>query len=146
MGWGGLNATAHHNDAWYVHSHPPCLRGRKDFKQKKIVSARVDYCQYHAAMLQVAMSLFGADCYAYGLLAMGCCDIVAEADMKPYDYLALVPIVEGAGGVITDWEGDPLTWQPGSSGLGKYQGGMPAVRKFVGVIYGWLCHRKTLYY
>ena len=73
-------------------------------------------------MLQVAMTVFGADCYAYGLLAMGCCDLVAEADMKPYDYLALVPVVEGAGGVVSDWEGDPLTWQPGLDGLKKHQG------------------------
>ncbi len=51
---------------------------------------------------------YGAHCYAYGLLASGHVDLVAEADMAPYDYLALVPIVAGAGGVITDWEGRPL--------------------------------------
>jgi fructose-1,6-bisphosphatase/inositol monophosphatase family enzyme len=34
---------------------------------------------------------------------MGLCDLVAEADLKPYDYMALVPIITGAGGVITDW-------------------------------------------
>ena len=36
---------------------------------------------------------------------MGFCDIVCEADMKPFDYMALVPIIEGAGGQITDWNG-----------------------------------------
>lgn len=50
------------------------------------------------------MPLYGCDCYAYGLLAMGFVDLVVEATMQPYDYLALVPIIEGAGGVITDWE------------------------------------------
>ena len=46
---------------------------------------------------------FGADCYAYGLLACGFIDLVLEASLKPYDFCAMVPIVEGAGGVATDW-------------------------------------------
>ncbi|HEX9809360.1 MAG TPA: histidinol-phosphatase [Alphaproteobacteria bacterium] len=61
----------------------------------------------------VRHALYGADCYAYGLLASGHTDLVVEADLKPYDYLALVPIVEGAGGIITDWEGRPLTLDSG---------------------------------
>ena len=51
----------------------------------------------------VRMPMYGCDCYAYGLLALGLCDVVAEADLKPYDYMALVPIVTGAGGIMTDW-------------------------------------------
>ena len=51
---------------------------------------------------------FGADCYAYGLLASGYIDVVMEADMKAYDLMALVPVVEGAGGIITDWDGKPI--------------------------------------
>jgi inositol-phosphate phosphatase/L-galactose 1-phosphate phosphatase/histidinol-phosphatase len=38
--------------------------------------------------------MYGCDCYAYGLLAAGHCDLVVEADLKPYDYMALVPIIE----------------------------------------------------
>lgn len=57
---------------------------------------------------KVRTPLYGCDCYAYGLLSMGFTDIVCEADMKPFDYMALVPIVEGAGGVITDWNGKPI--------------------------------------
>jgi myo-inositol-1(or 4)-monophosphatase len=53
------------------------------------------------------MSRFGGDCYAYGLLAMGFVDLVVEARLKPWDIQALIPIVEGAGGVITDWKGGP---------------------------------------
>ena len=53
---------------------------------------------------QVRTPLYGCDCYAYGLLSAGFCDLVVEADMKPYDYMALVPIVEGAGGIMTDWK------------------------------------------
>jgi inositol-phosphate phosphatase / L-galactose 1-phosphate phosphatase / histidinol-phosphatase len=52
---------------------------------------------------------FGADCYAYGLLASGFIDLVIEASLKPYDFSAMLPIVEGAGGFASDWRGAPLT-------------------------------------
>ena len=60
--------------------------------------------------------LYGCDCYAYGLLASGHCDVVCEADLKPYDYLAHVPIIQGAGGVVTGWKGEPLRWKPPADG------------------------------
>jgi inositol-phosphate phosphatase / L-galactose 1-phosphate phosphatase / histidinol-phosphatase len=56
----------------------------------------------------VKLTRFGADCYAYGLVAAGFVDLVLEASLKPYDFCAMVPIVEGAGGVATDWRGSPL--------------------------------------
>ena len=56
--------------------------------------------------------LYGGDCYNYGLLASGFCDLVVEASMGPYDYLAQVPIIQGAGGVITDWEVESLPASP----------------------------------
>lgn len=49
------------------------------------------------------------DCYAYGLLARGARDLVVDAGLKPYDILALVPIIEAAGGSISTWEGNPVT-------------------------------------
>jgi len=52
---------------------------------------------------------YGADCYAYGLVALGFVDLVVEASNKPYDFCAMPPIVEGAGGIATDWRGAPLT-------------------------------------
>ncbi len=57
---------------------------------------------------QVGMRRFGGDCYVYGLLASGHVDLVFEMNLHPYDYMALIPVVEGAGGVITDWSGRPL--------------------------------------
>jgi myo-inositol-1(or 4)-monophosphatase len=51
---------------------------------------------------------WGGDCYAYGLLALGQIDIVAERDLKIWDWAALVPVVEGAGGRIVDWHGNAL--------------------------------------
>ena len=56
----------------------------------------------------VKLTRFGADCYAYGLLAAGFIDLVLEASLKPYDFCAMVPIVEGAGGIATDWQGSAL--------------------------------------
>jgi myo-inositol-1(or 4)-monophosphatase len=54
------------------------------------------------------MSRFGGDCYAYGLLAMGFMDAVIESALQSWDIQALIPIVEGAGGVVTTWTGgDP---------------------------------------
>lgn len=53
--------------------------------------------------------LYGGDCYNYGLLASGHVDIVIEAGLKLHDFAALVPVVEGAGGHISDWNGEPLT-------------------------------------
>ena len=51
---------------------------------------------------------WGGDCYAYGLLALGCIDIVAECDLKIWDWAALLPVIEGAGGRMTDWDGASL--------------------------------------
>jgi len=51
---------------------------------------------------------WGGDAYAYGLLALGQIDVVAECSLKPWDWAALGPVVEAAGGVVTDWEGNPL--------------------------------------
>jgi len=48
---------------------------------------------------------YGTDCYAYGLCALGFVDAVVEASLKPYDFCALIPIIEGAGGIVTDWQG-----------------------------------------
>lgn len=62
---------------------------------------------YDNLMSQLRMSRFGGDCYAYCMLARGFVDLVVEADLQPYDIQALIPIVEGAGGVITNWRGEP---------------------------------------
>ena len=52
--------------------------------------------------------VYGGDCYNYGLLAGGHLDIVCEAGLAIHDYAALVPVVEGAGGTMSDWQGNPL--------------------------------------
>lgn len=54
------------------------------------------------------MTIYGGDCYAYGLLSSGFVDLVVEPNLKPWDYCALVPIVSSAGGLMTDWRGREL--------------------------------------
>ncbi len=54
------------------------------------------------------MIVYGGDCYNYGLLASGHLDVVCEAGLELFDFAALVPIVEGAGGMMCDWSGEPL--------------------------------------
>jgi len=53
------------------------------------------------------LSRYGGDCYAYCMVAAGFADLVIETNLKPHDIVALIPIIEGAGGVITNWEGGP---------------------------------------
>lgn len=57
----------------------------------------------------VGHTCYGGDAYNYGLLAAGFLDLVAEAGLAPHDFCALVPVIEGAGGIITDWAGAPMT-------------------------------------
>lgn len=63
---------------------------------------------------RVAQVTWGGDCYAHGLLSLGLIDLVAETTYRIWDWAALVPIIEGAGGTITDWSGHPL--RPGADG------------------------------
>ena len=62
----------------------------------------------------VRFPVYGGDCYGYGLLAMGRVDLIVEADLDVHDFMALVPVIEGAGGLVTDWQGAALT--PASDG------------------------------
>jgi histidinol phosphatase-like enzyme (inositol monophosphatase family) len=62
----------------------------------------------------VRRNYWGGDCYAHGLLALGQIDVIAECTMKLWDWAALVPVVEGAGGRVTDWSGRTL--RPGGDG------------------------------
>jgi myo-inositol-1(or 4)-monophosphatase len=54
----------------------------------------------------VRLSRYGGDCYAYCMLAAGHVDLVIETELKPYDVLPLIPIIEGAGGVVTTWDNE----------------------------------------
>jgi inositol-phosphate phosphatase/L-galactose 1-phosphate phosphatase/histidinol-phosphatase len=64
--------------------------------------------RHEALTKRVKLFRWGGDCYAYGLLAAGHVDLVVENSLKLYDFAALVPVVKGAGGLITDWKGKEL--------------------------------------
>ena len=55
----------------------------------------------------VKLMRYGGDCYSYCMLASGCIDLVVEAGLSAYDIQALIPIIEHAGGVVSDWQGNP---------------------------------------
>ena len=94
----------------------PCkASGLEDLAQARLASTNVDMFEgadvqrYEALTREVWFRNFGGDLYLYLMVASGHLDLVVEAQLAPYDILALVPIVEGAGGVISDWNGEPLT-------------------------------------
>ena len=82
-------------DAWLSATSPDMFKGKHETAFKQLAG-------------KVKFPLYGGDCYSYGLLASGFSDIICEATMQPYDYCALVPIIEGAGGKISNWAGEPL--------------------------------------
>ena len=68
-----------------------------------------DAVRFNAVRSRVRMTRFGGDCYGYCLLAAGFVDLIVEAGLKAYDVVALVPIIEAAGGLVTTWDGAPAT-------------------------------------
>lgn len=65
--------------------------------------------RFRSLAIQAKRRRYGGDCYQYGLMTLGGFEIVIEHTMKPHDYMALVPVVESAGGTVSDWSGEPLT-------------------------------------
>jgi inositol-phosphate phosphatase / L-galactose 1-phosphate phosphatase / histidinol-phosphatase len=64
--------------------------------------------RFEALSARAALRRFGGDCYLYGMLAGGHCDLVIEVQLKPHDFMAAIPVVGGAGGRTSDWRGAPL--------------------------------------
>jgi myo-inositol-1(or 4)-monophosphatase len=62
---------------------------------------------FEALESNARLTRFGGDCYSYCMLAAGHIDLVIESGLQPYDIVALIPIIEGAGGVVSDWQGGP---------------------------------------
>lgn len=92
-----------------------CARSTESLDKATVYTTTVDMFdevsgkQADALTKSCQFRVFGGDCYSYGLLASGYNDMVCEADLKPYDYFALMAVVAGAGGIITDWQGNQLT-------------------------------------
>jgi inositol-phosphate phosphatase/L-galactose 1-phosphate phosphatase/histidinol-phosphatase len=118
---GGLAMPAL-NEIWYAdRSGPAQLNGNpcrvsacRELKQANILTTSPDF--FNAEELKQFKRLcehtrylrYGGDCYTYAMLAGGWVDLVVESGLYAFDYLPLVPIVEQAGGVISDWQGNAL--------------------------------------
>lgn len=93
------------------------VRTRQAARLEDIAIASTSHAYFTTAQAQAYRRLcdhtvsasLGGDAYAYAMLASGHLGAVVDVAMKPYDYCALAPVVQGAGGVITDWKGRPLT-------------------------------------
>ena len=94
-------ACARIEDAQLFSTDPALFEGseRAAFERVRQIARRVRY---------------GADCYAYGLVASGWADLVVECDLDATDFMALAPVIDGAGGALRDWRGGAIT--PASNG------------------------------
>jgi len=132
--WGTLIALTRRGDAIYGMMHQPFTRehftgdgaaaryrgpaGDRDLRTRACATVKEAVLLTTSPLLMresdrrcferveraVRLSRYGGDCYAYCVLAAGHADLVIETEIKPHDVLALIPIIEGAGGVITTWE------------------------------------------
>ena len=112
------------NERWVgAAGHPTTFNGRpaqaracRSLAEATLASSGPQYFSQHdgdhfmalAAKTAHKRMLFGGDCYNYALLASGHIDLVVEAGLKLHDFAALIPVITGSGGMMSDWSGDPL--------------------------------------
>ena len=77
------------------------------FTTSPLLMNEADRATFQGVEKHVRLTRYGGDCYSYCMLAAGHLDLVIETELKPYDIAALIPIVTGAGGIVTTWEGKP---------------------------------------
>ena len=110
----GERWLAHGDEPTTLNGRPVRVRACEGTAQATVYTSGLEYWRDDARAAfdrlyeRCRLMRFSADCYAVGLLACGFVDLVVEAGMHPHDYAALVPIVENAGGVVTDFAGRPL--------------------------------------
>jgi myo-inositol-1(or 4)-monophosphatase len=77
------------------------------FTTSPLLMNAADRASFKKVEDKVKLSRYGGDCYAYCMLAAGQIDLVIETELKPHDIVALIPIIVGAGGIVTTWENGP---------------------------------------
>jgi len=77
------------------------------FTTSPLLMDRNDRAAFGKLEDKVKLSRYGGDCYAYCMLAAGLIDLIVETEIKPHDIVAIIPIIAGAGGLITTWENGP---------------------------------------
>jgi histidinol phosphatase-like enzyme (inositol monophosphatase family) len=83
------------------------LKEATSFTTSPLLMNTADRTAFSRIEAEVRLTRYGGDCYSYCMLAAGHLDLVVETELKPYDIAALIPIVTGAGGIVTTWEGKP---------------------------------------
>jgi myo-inositol-1(or 4)-monophosphatase len=83
------------------------LKEATSYTTSPLLMSEADRAIFGRIEKAVRLSRYGGDCYSYCMLAAGHLDLVVETELKPYDIAALIPIITGAGGVVTNWEGGP---------------------------------------
>jgi myo-inositol-1(or 4)-monophosphatase len=87
---------------------PPCdLAQAIVFTTFPEVGSPAEGAAFKAVSQRARLTRYGMDCYAYALVAAGQIDLVIEAGLAPYDVHAPIAVVQAAGGIVTDWEGNP---------------------------------------
>jgi len=79
------------------------------FTTSPLLMNTTDRAKFERVEDAARLSRYGGDCYAYCMIAAGQIDLVIETEIKPYDIAALIPIITGAGGIVTTWEGKPAS-------------------------------------
>jgi myo-inositol-1(or 4)-monophosphatase len=111
--WGTLIGLQHNGTPVFGLMHQPYIRacaGLNEatlFTTSPLLMNEADRASFARVEAKARLSRYGGDCYAYCMLAAGHIDLIIETELKPYDVAALVPIITGAGGLITTWEGRP---------------------------------------
>lgn len=77
------------------------------FTTSPLLMNREDRTAFGRLEDKVKLSRYGGDCYAYCMLAAGLIDLIIETEIKPYDIVAVIPIIAGAGGIVTTWDNSP---------------------------------------
>jgi histidinol phosphatase-like enzyme (inositol monophosphatase family) len=83
------------------------LKEATSFTTSPLLMNTADRAAFDRVEHTVRLSRYGGDCYSYCMLAAGHLDLVVETELKAYDIAALIPIIAGAGGIVTTWEGKP---------------------------------------
>lgn len=131
MGERYVGAVGAENQAWMEHKGErrpirtrPCttLSDATIFTTDPYLFNETEIEAFTTIRHRARLTRYGTDCYGYALVAIGQIDAVIETDLQAYDIAALVPLIEAAGGVVTDWSGGDCRWggqavAAGSAGL-----------------------------
>lgn len=107
---GGLGRAAlkgPHGTSALASSPPQALSEATLFTTYPEIGSADERKAFEAVRDRVKLTRYGLDCYAYALLALGQIDLVIEAGLQAYDIAAPIAVVEAAGGIVTDWHGEP---------------------------------------